>query len=308
MIRLIKKGGWLALWLFPLVTWAQLPSIKMEGYFLQDSVQLGQSVKYILLSRQAVQAEVVFPDSTFSFAPFELVRKEFFPTRTVRGISTDSTVYTLRTFHLKPVQHLQLHARLFFREDTLQLNTLPDSVVLIQNVKVPPDDLPLMTNTQLEHVADKFNYLYWGLGLLAGAIFIGGIWGLFGNGILLRYNLYVLRKDQSQFQYRFQTSKDRFRRMKTLDHLERAITLWKNYLTKLEDEEISSFTTKEITTYYEEDERVGNSLKICDRAIYGNIISDDETEVADALTKLAEFAALRYVLIRDSLRHVANSR
>ncbi|GAB2537925.1 hypothetical protein [Rufibacter soli] len=280
----------------------------MQGYFLQDSVQLGQSVKYILVSRHAPQAEVVFPDSTYTFAPFELVRKEFFPTRTQRGLSIDSTVYTLRTFHLQPVQRLQLHARLFFREDTLQLSTASDSIVLIQNVTEVPDSLALMANTRLEHVADKFNYLYWGLGLLAGSIFIGGIWGLFGKGIQRRYNLYVLRKAQSQFQYRFQTSKDRFRRMKTLDHLERAITLWKNYLTKLEDEEISSFTTKEITTYYEEDERVGNSLKICDRAIYGNILSDDENEVANALTQLAEFAALRYVSIRDSLRHVANTR
>ncbi|WP_207430039.1 hypothetical protein [Sabulibacter ruber] len=282
--------------------------MKVDGYFLQDSVELGKSLKYVLRSKHAPQAEVVFPDSTFNFAPFELVRKDFYPTRTVKGVSTDSTIYTLRTFNLKPVQALQLTARLFYSGDTLLLQADRDSVVLIQNVTTVSDDLPLKSATPLMPVIEQFNYIYWGMGAVAAAILIGGVWVLFGKSINTRYKLYVLQKDQNQFQSRLQTTRDRFKRLKTLDHLERAIILWKNYLTKLEDTEINSFTTKEITTYYEEDERVSNALRVCDRAIYGNIISDDETEVADSLTQLAEFAAQRYVLIRDNLRNVASTR
>ncbi len=294
--------------LLPLVAWAQFPAVKIEGFFLQDSVELGRSVRYVLLSRHSPKAEVVFPDSAFSFAPFELVKKEFFPTRTVGGISTDSTIYTLRTFSLRPVQSLRLPVRLFLNTDTAHLLADPDSVILIQKVAQVGDSLPLQSATHLMPVIEQFNYIYWGLGAVAAAILVGGIWVLFGKSINTRYKLYVLRKDQAQFQSRLQTTRDRFKRLKTLDHLERAIILWKNYLTKLEDIEINSFTTKEITTYYEEDELVSNALRVCDRAIYGNIISDDETEVADSLTQLAEFAAQRYVLIRDSLRNVASPR
>ncbi|MBA9077476.1 hypothetical protein [Rufibacter quisquiliarum] len=303
-----KHYIFLLLFLLPLISQAQLPRINVEGFFLRDSVELGKTLKYILLSKHDPQAEVVFPDSTFTFTPFELVRKEFYPTRTVNGRSTDSTVYVLRTFQLQPVQRLQLQARLFFQGDTLLLTAHADSVFLIQHVKSLPEPLPLRSATQLLPVAEEFNYLYWGLGLVAAGVLFGGIWGLFGKSIRTRYRLYVLQKDQSQFQYRFQTATDRFKRLKTLEPLERAITLWKNYLTKLEDEEISSFTTKEITTFYADDERVANTLKVCDRAIYGNIISDDESEVVNALSQLAAFAAYRYVTIRDSIRNVANTR
>ncbi|MGV3541142.1 MAG: hypothetical protein ACO1OQ_15100 [Rufibacter sp.] len=305
--RLLLRGWWLTLGLLPAQAVAQLPMVRLEGFFLKDSVEVGQSFKFVIRSRHAPHAEVVFPDSSFQFSPFELIRKEIYPTRTANGISTDSTVYVLRTFQLQPVQRLQPQVRLFFKGDTLQLNVAGDSVVLVQKVRSLPDPLPLKSSTPLAPVAEQFNYLYWGMGLLAGILLLGGLWGLFGRSILTRYRLYVLQKDQKQFQYRYQNSAARFNRLKTLEPLEKAIILWKNYLTKLEDQEISSFTTKEITTFYEEDERVSYSLKVCDRAIYGNIISDDESEVASALTQLSDFAAYRYVIIRDSIRNVAST-
>ncbi|QHL86201.1 hypothetical protein GU926_01545 [Nibribacter ruber] len=295
------------MWLLPFTGLAQIPTVKMQGFFLQDTVEIGQTVRYVLLSEHAPEAELVFPDSSFNFSPFELVRKEFFPTRTKGPNSVDSTIYLLRTFNLRPVQKLQMYARLFLQGDTLQLNTLPDSVFLKQLVSIVTDPLPLQSNVTLQPVPEMFNYIYWGLGITAGLVLIGGIWGLFGKRIINRYKLYVLQKYQTQFQSRFLSATERFKRTRTLDQLERGITLWKNYLTKLEEQEISSFTTKEITTYFEEDERVGNALKVCDRAIYGNIISDDITEVTDALHQLSEFAALRFVIIRDSLRNVANT-
>src|SRR5690606_10271820 len=91
---------------------AQLPKVQLQGYFLQDSVELGQSLKYVLVSSHAPEAELVFPDTAFSFAPFELVRKDYYPTITTGAQSVDSAVYTLRTFALQPIQKLQLNARL----------------------------------------------------------------------------------------------------------------------------------------------------------------------------------------------------
>lgn len=308
MIKYISITAFIFLFLLSFAGQAQLPKVEVRGYFLADSAKVGQTIKYVLVASHDVDAELVFPDTAFSFAPFELVRKKFYPTLTIGNKSVDSTVYTLRTFQLLPHQKLQLAVRLFLPDDTLTLKTQPDSVALVQYVKQVTDPLALQTETIPRAVLERFNYLYWGLGLLAAALLAGSILAIFGKNITTRYKLYVLQKDQAQFQNRFINVKERFRRLKTLEPLERAIILWKNYLTKLEEEEINSFTTKEITTFYEEDERVSHSLKICDRAIYGNIISDDEREVADALAQLADFAAARYSIIQESLRNVAGPR
>ncbi|WP_192811682.1 hypothetical protein [Pontibacter sp. BAB1700] len=78
------------------------------GSFSKDSVHIGELVRYTLVHRHPAVQEVILPDSTYNFAPFELVRQEFYPTATRAGISTDSTVYTLRTFDTSPVQSLEL--------------------------------------------------------------------------------------------------------------------------------------------------------------------------------------------------------
>ena len=50
--------------------------------------------------------EVIFPDSSYNFSPFEWVSKEYFPTHTNESGSLDSVVYTLTCFDLAPVQQL----------------------------------------------------------------------------------------------------------------------------------------------------------------------------------------------------------
>jgi hypothetical protein len=60
------------LFLFLLLSSLQVSAQKVQvsGYFSQDSAQLGERVAFILKASYPQSAQLIFPDSTFDFAPF----------------------------------------------------------------------------------------------------------------------------------------------------------------------------------------------------------------------------------------------
>ena len=290
-------------------TQAQSPELpRPVGNFMEDSVGIGEIISYALSYRYPSTLEVVFPDSAYDYAPFELVGKIFAPTRSADGFSFDSTVYLLRTFEVEKVQRLGLPVYVLQGGDTLLLPAAADSVGLQEMVHSLSEPLPLQVQTTLLPIDRRFNYPYLLVGLAAAALLLLLIWRVFGANILTNYKLYTLKKDHAQFLSRYNAQAERFRRSETLTNMEKAVSLWKNYLTKLEDRAINSFTTKEISGYYDEDEDVSTALKLCDRAIYGNIIANEASESSRALTLLQNFAIHRYTTIREKTRNAAPTR
>ncbi|MHC2990552.1 hypothetical protein OB13_02750 [Pontibacter sp. HJ8] len=90
--------------------------------------------------------------------------------------------------------------------------------------------------------------------------------------------------------------------------MEKAVALWKNYLTKLERSAINSFTTKEIVEYYNDDEQVNLALRFCDKAIYGNATAEPDAETNKALSLLRRFARGRYKTHREITKNARNQR
>lgn len=290
-------------------TRAQLPDGPPPvGSFKKDSVRIGEIVSYSLTYRYPPTREVVFPDSSFDYSPFEFVGKIYAPTRTASGFSFDSTVYLLRTFEVEKVQRIGLPVYVLQEGDTLLLSSAPDSVGLQEMVKSFAEPLPLQVQTSLLPIEPRFNYPYLLVGIGAGVLLLLLIWRIFGANIRTNYKLYTLKKDHAQFLSRYKAQADRFRRSETLGNMEKAVSLWKNYLTKLEEKAINSFTTKEISGYYHEDEDVSTALKLCDRAIYGNIIANEASESSRALSLLQNFAVQRYTIIRETTRNAAPTR
>lgn len=288
---------------------AQDPDLPVvSGRFGKDSVQIGEIISYSLTCRYPSALEVVYPDSAFDYAPFEFVGKKFFPTRTAAGISRDSAVYLLRSFEVEREQRLQLPVYLLQDGDTTVLPSPPDSVWLQEMVGAVENPLPLRLDTSLLPIEQRLNYPYLLVGLAAGVGLLFLIWRIFGASILTNYKLYTLKKDHAQFVSRYNVQVERFRRSETLTNMEKAVSLWKNYLTKLEDKAINSFTTKEISVYYNEEEEISTALKLCDRAIYGNIIANEASESSRALSLLQNFAVQRYTTIRETTRNAANTR
>jgi len=295
------------LWLLPLLGAGQKVDIKQpQGKFQQDSLKIGQEINFSFYSKHPIAAEIIFPDSTYNFAPFELISRQYFSTRTVANTSLDSVVYTLRTFSVAPVQSLTLPVFVLTQDDTVQLYSQPATIKLVQLVRGSISPANLKSNTQLLPINERVNYAYWLIG--AGILFLMlvSLWLLFGKRIIIRYRLYKLQKEHAQFINRFNAFIDQFNQSESLQTIEQAITLWKNYLTDLEGNAIKSFTTREIATYYNDDEDVTTALRLFDKAIYGNIVSDKSSETIIAFFLLHHFADRRYEVIRNQTRHVPN--
>ncbi|WP_143741209.1 hypothetical protein [Pontibacter ramchanderi] len=279
-----------------------------EGSFSKDSVYIGELVRYTLVHRHPAAQEVILPDSSHNFAPFELVRQDYFPTITRAGISTDSTVYTLRTFDTSPVQLLELPAIVLQGKDTLQVVSPMQKVVLRQLVKQVDTPLQLRTQTNLAPVEERFDWpilLIWIVTILA---LVTLIWLIFGQTIKIKYQLYRLRKDHLYFNSRYNSHVDRFVKTGVPTSMEKAVALWKNYLTKLERSAINSFTTKEIVEYYNDDEQVNVALRLCDKAIYGNVTAEPDQETNQALSMLRRFARSRYKTHREITGNARNKQ
>lgn len=278
------------------------------GRFSQDTVRLGELFEYALVYRHPALQEAVLPDSSHNFVPFELVEKKFFPTQTREGISLDSAVYVLRTFETQTIQRLSLPAYVLEGEDTLRLFSETQAVVLKQYVQQVREPLVFKAETVLVPVPKRFNWPILLLWIVAVLVFLCLIWFIFGKAIQTNYKLYRLRKDYLYFASRYNSHVDRFVKSGSTQSIEKAVSLWKNYLTKLERSAINSFTTKEIVEYYNDDEEVNTALRICDKAIYGNVQTTADIETKRAQVKLKRFAKSRYKVQREITRNAKSKR
>ncbi|MGB3619086.1 MAG: hypothetical protein WBA12_13280, partial [Catalinimonas sp.] len=184
------------------------------GGFRADSVRVGELIDFTLNYRHAVDQPVLFPDSTYDFAPFEYVRRTYFPTRSDTTGSLDSAVYTLRTFELAPRQSLRLPVWELRGGDSLALYTQASTVTLVP--VVPPlsaaDSVQLEVNTAFAPVEKRFNYPYWLVGgglLLAVAVAVALF---FGTSLRRQYQLYPLRRRQQRFEREWAARVDAWQR------------------------------------------------------------------------------------------------
>lgn len=300
--RYCALGRWL-LWLWGLLLWlpqlaaAQAPTDTLpQGRFLRPAVQVGEIVEYELRYQHAPDLEVIFPDSAAEYAPFEYVGRRYYPTRTRHGRSLDRTVYRLRTFALDSVQTLALPLTLLRGRDTLTLPVAPARVRLVRTAPPPVPGQPpvLRSSTRLLPVEARFNYPIWLAGAAAVLVVAGGVVLGFRRRLRLRYRRYRLRKNHAYFLAQYARHVERFTLSRSLTNMERAITLWKNYLSALEDNAINSLTTKEIVRHYQNDADLSLALHLTDRVIYGNQFTEEETETDLAFILLRDFADRQY--------------
>lgn len=287
-----------ALLLLPEQLAAQAAATVPQGRFLRPTTRVGEPLDYELRFEHAPELEVVFPDSTAAFASFEYVGKTFYPTRTRGGRSLDRAIYHLRTFRLDSVQTLALPVLLLRGDDTLLLPTAPARVRLRRVAPARPfggGALPaLRQNLTLRPVEPVFNYPYW----LAGTALLGALLGLgavlFHQRLRRRYRDYRLRKNHGYFLAQFARHAERFELSRSTANVERAVALWKNYLASIEENALNSFTTREIVSYFDNDNDVRRALGTTDKVIYGNLLSEEATEVDKAFQRLRNFAERRY--------------
>ena len=142
---------------------------------------------------------VIFPDSLYNFAPFELVDKAYFDTKSDSIVSIDSAVYYLSTFEIDTVQYLTLPVFVMLGEDSLSVYSNQDSIILNQVVLQMPDSINLEENAFYRPVGLQFNYPYWIVALVTLGVLVLIVLFVYGKAIRKKIQLYRLKKKLETF-------------------------------------------------------------------------------------------------------------
>jgi hypothetical protein len=294
-------GLFLSIWLFVLTS-GRAQDVHVNGGFLADSLGIGEEGGYYLTARYPSKLNILFPDSTFNFAPFEYGRKVYFQTRTTNGQSYDSAIYYLSTFEINKIQTLSLPVFQFNDLDTLSYASPRDSIRLIELVKNLPDtlavqNLPLKTDTAYQLVPILFNYPI--LLIVMGALLILALigWVVFGKRIRKHYRIKRMEKSYQKFAGAFTQQTDQIRQSFSAGRTEHALVEWKRYMELLEARPYTKLTTRE-TMRMENNENLGANLHTIDRAIYGH-----DTSVIEPLESLKAFAHQRFSKKLEEVKH-----
>lgn len=277
-------------------------AVSVNSGFISDSLKVGEQTRFFLATHYPSHLNVLFPDSTFGFSPFEYQKRNYFPTRTKDGVSVDSVIYYLTTFEVDRVQHLDLPIFVVQPQDCTTFISPRDSIFITQMVASVPDSLsadklPLKMNTAYQHVAFEFNYViafivFWVL-VIIGIV----VWLIFGKRIRTWMMTKKMQKKHSQFHEAFNAAivelKPGFSALIT----ERALATWKKYMEQLESKPYTKLTTKE-THNLIHDTGLASTLGLVDKAIYGH-----DTAVIEPLEALRLFADKQFSKKIEELKH-----
>lgn len=247
--------------------------IQVKGYFRSDSVSVGEVVPYVLTATYPRNLQLLFPDSTYAFKPFEATGKKYFPTRSTDKVSYDSVVYLLSTFELDSIQQLRIPIFVLQERDCLTVYPATDSIRLRFKVamaldSIPVEKLPLKANTAYQRVKWLLNYpfLMIGAGLLLVAAVVA--WLIFGKQIKRYFLLRRMKRRYLNFLNRFGESINRMGPNAPSPVAEDALMLWKRYMEELESYPFTKSTSREILKKYTHN-GLSQALRTIDRGIYG---------------------------------------
>ncbi len=268
-------------------------NIRVNGRFLVDSIKIGEAVPYSLSVYYPASSNLVFPDSTFSFAPFEFAKKKYFQTKTTNNISYDSVVYYLTTFEIDSIQSLKLPVYEINKKDCTAVFSQTDAVFLKQLVHQKLDSieapaLPLKINTTYQNVKWLLDYPF--LLALAGILILVlvVVWIVFGKRIKKYFKARNLSKNHEAFLNKFTSSVSQLNANFSTTKAEATMLLWKSYMEKLSGVPYTKYTSKEIIQQ-EKDKRLDTALKTVDRIIYGG-----SSPASESFEELRTFANAQF--------------
>ena len=274
----------------------------VRGGFFKDSLRVGDQSGFYLAAEYPTNLNILFPDSTFNFTPFEYESKRYLPTKTNKGRSYDSVIYYLSTFEIERVQALSLPVFQLNPMDCTAFLSLRDTILLTELVQDLPDtvtlqNLPLKVNIAYEDVPYTFNYpivvIIVGVLLVLSAV----TWVVFGKKIRRHFRLKRMQKAHHKFLETFNGQLDSIKSAFSSVTTENALSQWKKYMEQLDSRPYTKLTTKE-TLQMEKNESLGRNLHAIDGAIYGH-----DTAVVESLESLRNFADRRFVQKLEEVKH-----
>jgi len=284
-----------------LTTHAQ--KVDVVGRFKTDSVKLGEPIEFYVTAKYPSDWQVLLPDSTWAFTPFEYQKKVYFPTHTINDISTDSVLYILSTFEIDSVQTLKIPAFVVLPNDCTAYESNMDTVFFKHQVSQLPDSLaaeqlPLKTNTEYSPVSWLFNYPVFSIivGVLLVLLVAG--WLIFGSKIKRHFILKRLTKNHYEFLASFDAAIDKLKAGFSPESAERSVLIWKKYMEDLVTKPYTKSTTRELKEI-ENNETLVSALRVIDRSIYGRIPPD----TLESFLNLKTFSQMQFNKKVEELKH-----
>ena len=273
--------------------------VQVKGGFVEDSLLIGGDVRYWLTATYPPNLEMSFPDSLYTFTPFEFSGKEYFPTVIRDGLAFDSTIYIIQSYEIDKVQYFQLPAAVLNGADSTVYQSDLDSIFLTELAPFVSDSTKLRKNLAFQNVNRQFNYplMYYILGgllLLAVVLLL-----IFGKRIIKWIKLRRLRKQYEKFSETFSAYIKQLKVDPEPNLAEQALSSWKQYQQRLEKVPFSVMTTKEILA---EDftKELNDPLKSIDRVVYGRRIQEN---VFQDFQQIEDFTQDRYSKKVMEIRH-----
>jgi hypothetical protein len=298
----VFRAGVIFIFTFLVIEASQGQQLEVRGRFFADSLKIGEPVPFGLVARYPKELNLVFPDSSFAFAPFEFSKKQFFPTVTKGNISYDSVVYFLTSYEIDSAQFTKLPVFVIHPDDCTAVYSEQDTVFLKHLVAAVPDSvaapqLPLKTQTSYLNVKWLLNYPL--LLIIGGALILVLIlvWVFFGKRIRKYFQIKKLHRHHQQFIDRFTSAVDQLTSSYTTFKAEQALVIWKQYMENLETKPFTKYTSKEIIQT-EKDEHLAGALKLIDRMIYGGRISETHSFV-----ELRNYTQTKFKQKVEAVRH-----
>jgi hypothetical protein len=273
--------------------------LKAKGDFLNDTIEVGLSIYYALSIRHPSDSQLIFPDSSYNFAPFTFVKKEYFTTQSSQGLSLDSVVYELTTFEIDTIQKLAVPILLVEGDSLRPIFPAADSVILRSLVKENLNKAQWKATTPFQSIPNAWNYPYWILIFVMLIVLIGLVRVFLGRQILKTYRMFQFRTRHAIFLQEYTRLASRITSRKSIQDIEKAIVLWKKHLEQIAEKPFSSYTSKEISQILPQN-NLAESLKSIDRAIYGQEISD---KINDALNVLKSIAIESFEKKKEEMRN-----
>lgn len=271
--------------------------INPRGYFSKDTILIGEHVDFTVVVNYPRGMEVLFPDSSYNFYPFEFLKKSYLNTVSDVTSSNDSVVYKLTTFELDSLQELTVPIFLLINGDSTEIESNSDNLFVQQIIAENIDSLIVKETIDYQSVSKAFNYPYLLIALGIMLIIAILVAFFFGKEIKRRFKLYRLRRAHLRFLEKFGLMQNAG--FKSSEEAENILGFWKAYLERLEGMPYTKLTTREIVIFQENND-FKETLQTMDSNIYGEYKS---TDINGLVTKLKELGIDRFIQKIDEIKH-----
>jgi hypothetical protein len=276
--------------------------VKITAGFIEDSLYIGKPVRFYLTARYPQELNMVFPDSSHTYTPFEFESKDYFPTDTEDGISYDSVIYHVSTFEIDRTQYLSLPVFQVNEKDSVVFQSEKDTILVTQLVNfsvdtIAIDKLPMKLSVAYHDVPGQFNWPIFTIVAASILVIAVVVWFVFGKRIRKYFRIKSMLEAHRKFVESYTREVTNLRQAFSAVTTETALAHWKLYMEQLEARPYTKLTTREARNFFQ-DETLIRSLQTIDGAIYGHSVN-----VIEPLESLKAVADQRFQTKLQEVKH-----